>query len=293
MSKKFTAFAISIIFLVSVATLLADEKGDGGKAQALQKELENRQPGDLQLAPRPAETGRQPAARRRVRARRDNQVEVEVVTKRIRADRQQPPVRQRLRQVVQLQNRWFNALKDAYRENDTERIGWLIDKMEQFRKQMRNRVEAAQQLRPLVRQRRRADESYQPQGRMRNLRAQRRNGGLVDEAPAFRRQLRQQQRRRLRMQDMPDRQLQRRVTPPAHGYCENCNCERCRQLRARQQQRLQRFGIEGRGPDRFGPYEEEGLQQRRLRQRRGWQQQQRLPRENVPENEELDFDWDW
>jgi len=295
MSKKFTAITVSIIFLVSAATLLAEEKGDEEKAPALQKELEGNQPGDLKQAPHPAEPDRQPAVPRRIRALEDKQVEIDVVTRRIRADRQQPPVRQqtpaRLRQFLRTHNRWFNALKDAYRENDTERIGRLIRRMEQFRKQMRNRLQAAQQLRPLVRQGRRADEGYQQPRLMRNFRGQRRNRGPVDEVPAIRRQLRQERRRRLRMQDMPDRQLRRPAEPPTRGACQNCNCEKCKQLRARQQRQLGRPGAEGRGPNRFGQYGE-GFRQGRLRQRRGWQQQWQ-PKDNIPENEELDFDWDW
>ncbi len=298
MSKKFTAIAVSIIFLIAAANLFADEKVDEEKAPALQKELQNQQSDDLQESGNAAEDGRYPVPRRRVRALRDKQVEIKVVTKRIRADRQQPPIRQqapaRLRRVVQLQNRWFNALKDAYREGDMERIGRLIRKMEQFKKQMRNRMESAQEMRPIPQQRyRRADEGYQPQGRMQNFRGQRRDRRPVDEAPAFQRSYRRTERRRFRMQDVPDRQLQRRVAPPAQEFCENCNCEKCRQLRARQQQRLQRPGAEGRGPDRFGSYEEEGLQQRRFRRQGPWQQQQGQPREKIQENEELDFDWDW
>ncbi len=298
MIRKFTAIAVSIIFLIAAANLFADEKGDEEKAPAFQKEFQNRQSDDLQESGNATEAGQYPVPRRRVRALRNKQVEVEVVTKRVRADRQQPPVRQqapaRLRRVVQLQNRWFNALKDAYREGDMERIGRLIRKMEQFKKQMRNRLGSAQEMRPIPQQRyRRADEGYQPQGRMRNFRGQRRNRRPVDEAPAFRRQRPQEGRRRLRMQDVPDHQLQRPVAPPAQGYCENCNCEKCKQLRARQQRRLGRPGAEGRGPGRFGPYEEEGLQQRRFRRQGPWQQQQGLPKEDVQENEELDFDWDW
>jgi hypothetical protein len=297
MSKKFTAIAVSIVFLVSAASLLAEEKGDEEKVPALQEELqqelENRQPDDLEQTPQPAEPEQRQTARRRIRARRNEQLEIDAVQRRNRADQQQPPVHQRLRRIVQLQNRWFNALKEAYREGDMDRVGRLIDRMDQFRKQVRNRTESAQEMRPLERQRHRADQDYQPQGRMRNLRTQRRGRGPVDEAPAFRRQLRQERRPRFRMQDMPEYQLQRPAAPLHQGYCENCNCEKCRQLRAGQQRRLQRPEAEGRGPDRFGPYEEEGFQQRRLRQQRGWQQQQGQPKKNIQENEELDFDWDW
>jgi len=296
MIRKFTVIFAVGVFLIAAANLFADEKVDEEKAPAFQKEFQNRQSDDLQESGNATEAGQYPVPRRRVRALRNKQVEVEVVTKRVRADRPQPPIRQqapaRLRRVVQLQNRWFNALKDAYSENDIERIGRLIRKMEQFKKQMRNRMESAQEMRPIPRQRyRRADEGYQPQGRMRNFRGQRRNRRPVDEAPAFRRQRLQAQRRRFRMQDVPDRQLRRPAEPPTRGACQNCNCEKCKQLRAGQQRRLGRPGAEGRGPNRFGQYGD-GLQQRRLRQRRGGQQQW-LPKENVPENEELDFDWDW
>jgi len=325
MIRKFTVIIAVGFFLIAAANLFADEKGDEENTPALQQEFESRQPGDLQQAPRPAEPGRQPAARRRVRELRNNQVEVEVVTKRIRADRQQPPVRQQATQrpgrIAQLQNRWFNALKEAYREGDMDRVGRLIRRMEQFRKQVPNRIESAQQIRPLQQQirplqqqirplqqqirplqqqirplqqqrYRQSDEGYQPRGPMRNFRGQRRDRGPVEQAQAFRGQRPQAERRRLRMQDMPDRQLQRPVAPPEQGYRENCNCEKCRQARARQQRQLGRQGVQGRGPGRFGPYEEDGLQQRRLRQRRGWQQQE-PPRQNVQEDEELDFDWDW
>ena len=155
MIRKFTIIFAVGVFLIAAVNLLADEKGDEEKAPDLQKELESRQPGELKQAPHPAEAARQPAARRRVRARWDNQVEIDVVERRIRAGRQQPPVRRqvpaRLGQVVQLQNRWFNALKEAYREGDMERVGRLIRRMERFRKLMRNRMESAQAGSPLLR----------------------------------------------------------------------------------------------------------------------------------------------
>jgi hypothetical protein len=290
MIRKFTVIIAVGVFLIAAANLFADEKGDEGRVPALQKELESRRPGDLQQPPLPAEAARQPAIRRRVMALRNEQLDIDAVQRRNRADQPQPPVRQqapeRLERIAQLQNRWFEALKDAYRDNDMERIGRLIRKMEQFREQTRNRMESAQQIRPLQRQRyRRDDEGYQPQGPMRNFGARGRNRGPVDRAPAFRRQLRQEQRRRFRMQDVPDRQIQRPLAPPAQGYYE-----KSRQPRAQRQ--FERPEFEGREPESFGRYEE-GIQQRRLRQQRGWQQQRDLPREGIPENEELDFDWDW
>lgn len=298
MSKKFTAIAVSIFVLVSTVTLLADEKDNEEKVPALQEELqqelENNQPDDLEQTPQPAEPEQRPTARRRIRARRNEQLEIDAVQRRTRADQPQPPVRQRLRRIVRLQNRWFDALKEAYRENDMERIGRLIRRMERFKKQMRNRMESAQQMRSIPQKRyRRANEGYQPQGPMRNFRGQRRNRGPADEAPAFRKQLRQEHHRRLRMQDLPERQFQKMAEPTAQGYCENCNCERCRQLRARQHRQLERPEFEGRGHDHFGPYEEEGFQQRRFHRHGPWQQKQELLKEDVPENEELDFDWDW
>ena len=89
---------------------------------------------------------RQPARarariQRQLRSQINGPVQIEIVRKRITI----PPVRQparvqqprQFRPAAQIFNRWFKALKQAYRENDKERVGNLIRRMEQLKNNAR------------------------------------------------------------------------------------------------------------------------------------------------------------
>ena len=264
MLKKFTVIFAAVIFLVAAADLFADEGQDGQKAPTrrarIQKQQAQRQRPEALTAPKGAKAVKQ-------QSRKTTQTGRPKVEKRTAAVTTAQPQLRAQRPPLQIADRWFNALKDAYRENDREKIGQLIRRMEQLRKGAREQLKAAQPVRPQIQQRLKEAraEQQKPLRRQQMQRRGLRQQSIDEKAPPLRRQAMAGQRFQRKQQDRgqaPQRKYRMQQKPRMR--MQGIQGGRRLQMQTRGL-RQQSMGGEGRRPGQSTPYGM-GFQQGRLRQ---------------------------
>jgi len=254
MIKKITIILAAAICLVLAANLFAQADEDQPKADPQREQIRRPQLRDSQERPLRQREGLPPIVQQQPRRLESAREPV--------PQRQEQMQNQPVRPLAQAFDRWFEAVKKAYREKDAEKLGNLIRRMEQLRNQA-----------PLAE---------------RPGQAQLRAGGA-------------QQQRRLRQQGLRQQGLrqQGKIGPMRQGRGFGQQ-QRWLQPQGnfRPQGPVEPMGQGsgfGQWPGSLGPEnfpQITGPQREQFRQQRRLQRQNRQAPPDTPQTEE-EFDWDW